>query len=199
MAGDVGGIEEASSAMVEGYLAGLNAAASLGYGGEQVEQQRHEFETQLNDLRSGQSVRKFEPDLPTTSIGGLLNMLQVTGIPTKEDVAKVTPPLARLQKGPCAVIECFQKIPCNPCATSCPFGAIERGNDINELPVINWDICTGCGICVVNCPGLAIFVVDLSQPDKAVVKLPYEFLPLPKVGETVTAIRRDGTTLEMRR
>ncbi len=122
-------------------------------------------------------------------------MLQVTGIPTKEDVAKVTPSLERLQKGPCAVIECFQKIPCNPCATSCPFGAIERGNDINELPVIDWDICTGCGICVVNCPGLAIFVVDLSQPDKAVVKLPYEFLPLPKVGETVTAMSREGSAL----
>ena len=63
VAGDVGGIEEASSAMVEGYLAGLNAAASLGYGGEQVEQQRHEFETQLNDLRSGPVGEKIRAGL----------------------------------------------------------------------------------------------------------------------------------------
>ncbi|HZW49338.1 MAG TPA: 4Fe-4S binding protein, partial [Bacillota bacterium] len=92
-------------------------------------------------------------------------------------------------------IECFQKIPCNPCATSCPFGAIERENDINELPVINWEKCSGCGICVANCPGLAIFVIDLSKPDQAVVKLPYEFLPLPAVDEVVTALGRDGAPL----
>jgi len=63
VAGDVGGIEEASSAMVEGYLAGLNAAASLGYGGELVEQQRQEFETQLNDLRSGPVGEKIRSGL----------------------------------------------------------------------------------------------------------------------------------------
>ncbi len=122
-------------------------------------------------------------------------MLQENGIPTAEDLAKVTPPAERLAKGPCAMIECFQKIPCNPCATSCPFGAIERGNDINELPVIHWEKCSGCGVCVANCPGLAIFVIDLSQPDRAVVKLPYEFLPLPAVDEIVTALGRDGATL----
>lgn len=122
-------------------------------------------------------------------------MLQENGIPTAEDLAKVTPPTERLAKGPCAMIECFQKIPCNPCATSCPFGAIERGNDINELPVIDWEKCSGCGVCVANCPGLAIFVIDLSKPDQAVVKLPYEFLPLPIVNEVVTALGRDGAAL----
>lgn len=119
-------------------------------------------------------------------------MLKVTGIPTTEDVAGVTPPIERLEKGPCAVIECYQKIPCNPCATSCPFGAIVRDNDINELPVIDWEICTGCAICVVNCPGLAIFTVDLSKPGKAMIKLPYEYLPLPQVGEIVDAVDRGG-------
>jgi sarcosine oxidase, subunit alpha len=37
VAGDVGGIEEASSAMVEGYLAGLSAAEWLGYVSEDLE------------------------------------------------------------------------------------------------------------------------------------------------------------------
>ncbi|MCE5196086.1 MAG: 4Fe-4S binding protein [Negativicutes bacterium] len=122
-------------------------------------------------------------------------MLQENGIPTAEDLAKVMPPAERLAKGPCAILECFQKIPCNPCATSCPLGAIERGNDINELPVIHWEKCSGCAVCVANCPGLAIFVIDLSQPDRAVVKLPYEFLPLPAVDEVVTALGRDGAAL----
>ena len=63
VAGDVGGIEEASSAMVEGYLAGLNAAAALGYGGESVQIQRAEFETQLNDLRSGPVGEKIRAGL----------------------------------------------------------------------------------------------------------------------------------------
>ncbi|MPN60971.1 hypothetical protein SDC9_208704 [bioreactor metagenome] len=63
VAGDVGGIEEASSAMVEGYLAGLNAASALGYGGETVQTQRTELETQLNDLRSGPVGEKIRAGL----------------------------------------------------------------------------------------------------------------------------------------
>lgn len=53
LAGDVGGIEEASAAMVEGYLAGLNAAVSLGYGLAEAESLRADLKDQLNDLRSG--------------------------------------------------------------------------------------------------------------------------------------------------
>lgn len=53
LAGDVGGIEEASAAMVEGYLAGLNAAYSLGYGQAEAESIRGDLQAQLNDLRSG--------------------------------------------------------------------------------------------------------------------------------------------------
>lgn len=63
VAGDVGGIEEASSAMVEGYLAGLNAASALGFGGETVQTQRTELETQLNDLRSGPVGEKIRAGL----------------------------------------------------------------------------------------------------------------------------------------
>lgn len=118
-------------------------------------------------------------------------MLAVTGIPSVEDLAKVMPPAERLAKRACAVVECFQKIPCNPCATSCPSGAFARDNDINELPAIDVDKCTGCGICVSSCPGLAIFIVDLSG-DHGVVRLPYELLPLPVAGEIVQALGREG-------
>ena len=123
-------------------------------------------------------------------------MLHVTGIATAEDIAKVTPPAERLSKGPCAMVECYQKIPCNPCATSCPFGAFTKDNDINELPVIDYTRCTGCGVCVSHCPGLAIFIVDLSgEGDQGVVRIPYEMLPLPEEGEQVQGLGRDGSTV----
>ena len=118
-------------------------------------------------------------------------MLITTGIPTPEDLAPFIPPAERLALRPCAVVECFQKIPCNPCATSCPSGAFATDNDINELPVLDWDKCTGCGICVANCPGLAIFIVDCSGQE-AVVRLPYELLPLPQPGQEVQGLGRDG-------
>jgi len=53
-AGDVCGIEEASSAMVEGRLAGINAAASLGYGGNEATVFRKDAMKELDELRSGE-------------------------------------------------------------------------------------------------------------------------------------------------
>lgn len=53
IAGDVAGIEEASSAMVEGYLAGLCAAHSLGYALPDYAEQRADLLAQLRELRSG--------------------------------------------------------------------------------------------------------------------------------------------------
>jgi Fe-S-cluster-containing hydrogenase component 2 len=123
-------------------------------------------------------------------------MLKETGIPTNEDLAKVTPPEERLKKGAVAIIECFQEIPCNPCYTHCPRGSIKEMVDINELPVIDYETCNGCGICVAACPGLAIFIVDYNYKDgKALVKIPYEFLPIPVSGEIVTALDREGKSV----
>ena len=51
-AGDVSGIEEASSAMVEGRIAGYSAAMSLGYL-ENGEKMRGEAEIELDELRAG--------------------------------------------------------------------------------------------------------------------------------------------------
>ena len=53
VAGDASGIEEASSAMAEGYLAGLCAAAKLGHVPEDFEQRREAYLKQLEGLRSG--------------------------------------------------------------------------------------------------------------------------------------------------
>lgn len=123
-------------------------------------------------------------------------MLEKTGIPTDDDLEKVIPDRERLAKGPVVIIECFQKIPCDPCAISCKLGAIKPFKDINDLPQIDFDKCTGCGICISSCPGLAIFVIDENYSDeKSLIKLPHEMLPLPQKGENVYALDRDGRIL----
>ena len=87
-------------------------------------------------------------------------MLAVDGIPTNEDLRAVLPEPGRLKQGPVAVIECFQQIPCNPCAEACPRGAITMPGSISERPLFDEAKCNGCGLCVTRCPGLAIFVID---------------------------------------
>lgn len=107
-----------------------------------------------------------------------------------------TPSEIRRQKGPVAVIECIQDIPCNPCEASCKVGAILVGEDITNLPRLDEEKCIGCQTCVSICPGQAIFLVDESLPDgQAAVTIPYEFLPLPEKGEAVTALDRSGEEL----
>ncbi len=117
----------------------------------------------------------------------------LNGVPVKEEIEKVMPPEDILAKKPVVMVECFQNIPCDPCAASCPFGAILPFEDINDLPAVDYDKCTGCGICVTSCPGLAIFVLDMNYSDEeALIKLPYEMLPLPRKGEMVSGLDREG-------
>ena len=107
----------------------------------------------------------------------------------------VLPPAEEWKKkrGGYVIVECPQRIPCNPCATVCPSGAIVPHADINDTPEIDYAKCTGCGICVARCPGLACFVADLTYSDEsAVLKLPYELLPLPGKGEVVKCLNRTG-------
>lgn len=120
-------------------------------------------------------------------------MIESTGVPTMEMVREVFPSKDRINKGPVAVIECYQKIPCNPCSTVCVRKAIKEFDDINDRPIIDTDICNGCGMCISKCPGLAIMVVDGSySEDKVIFRIPYEFLPLPNEGDIVKGLNRKG-------
>ena len=110
-----------------------------------------------------------------------------TGVLSNKDIT--IPDLKYLKKG-VAVIECIQHIPCNPCVESCPFKAISM-QDINDLPVVDFDICIGCGKCIGICPGLAIFLVKIKDK-KSLISLPYEFIPVPNVGDKVIALDREG-------
>lgn len=123
-------------------------------------------------------------------------MLIQDGIPTKEDLAAVTPSKERFAKGAVAIAECFQKIPCNPCTKACVKQAIKVEPDINATPAVDFDVCNGCGACIARCPGLAIFVVDMTYSDsEALVRLPFEFLPVPQAGQLAMGLNRSGKEL----
>lgn len=110
--------------------------------------------------------------------------------------AKGAPPREMLAAGPKAVIECYEEIPCNPCVEVCPHGAIRIEGEITGLPVLIAEKCDGCSLCLPACPGMAIFLVDLSSPGtKGIVKLPYEFKPQPSKGGRVIAMDRSGREL----
>lgn len=114
----------------------------------------------------------------------------------EQELATQIPPQERLKRGPVAIMECVEEIPCNPCVEICPQGAISISGGLNRIPRLDWENCNGCGVCISGCPGLAIFMVDLTEgKEKAKVALPYEFLPLPEKGETVLALDREGNPL----
>lgn len=120
-------------------------------------------------------------------------MLERTGVPTKEQLESIRPSKERLAKGPVAIIECFQEIPCDPCNTACNRGAILPFEDINNLPKMEFENCNGCGICVGYCPGLAIFIVDETYSDtEAMVRIPWEFSNIPPEGSKVDGLDREG-------
>jgi Fe-S-cluster-containing hydrogenase component 2 len=121
--------------------------------------------------------------------------VKYTGFPSWKEL-EFSPGLVRnvrFDKGPVAVIECVQEIPCNPCEKACPQGAITVGRPITNLPSLDEEKCIGCSNCLASCPGLAIFWVHKDFTDTtSLVEFPYEYLPLPEEGSTVPCGGRDG-------
>ena len=108
------------------------------------------------------------------------------GIPSRE----------RTEQGPVALIECIEEFPCNPCEEACRHRAIWVGHPITNLPRLKEEDCVGCGECLPKCPGLAIFLMDVTySKEEASVSFPYEFLPLPRLGDEVEATDRAGAAV----
>lgn len=198
VSGDVAGIEEASSAMIEGRIAGVAAANYLGYVAKEEEQKEAKaLEDALDALRQGmfapknrgKDIRETEEGCPVSQ-----NLLH-KGFLTDDEVFSY--PGVTKTVGVHPVMECTQNIPCNPCQDACPKGCITIGDNITSLPVVKADAqCIGCGMCVASCSGQAIFLVDENAgPDYAAVTLPYEFLPLPKVGDKGKGLGRNGAPI----
>lgn len=124
-----------------------------------------------------------------------MSCLKKCGAPSIEELKNSPgfPKAEDYQLGNIAVIECIEQIPCNPCETSCPKGAISVGNPITNLPKIDLEKCIGCGICVAKCPGIAIHLMNLNYSEnEALITIPYEYLPVPNVDDTVTLVDRLG-------
>ena len=112
----------------------------------------------------------------------------------KKDNCRGCPSEKRARNGKAVVIiECFEEIPCNPCETVCPFGAIKVGEPITNIPVLNEAQCVGCGRCISVCPGLAISVLNYNyNENEAALTVPFEFLPLPENREEIIAVDIKG-------
>lgn len=81
------------------------------------------------------------------------------------------------EEGVFPIFHCFQEVPCNPCASLCPEGAIRTERDeITGLPyLVGPGLCRGCMSCVYVCPGLAVTLVDYRKdPERPTVTFPYE-------------------------
>ena len=197
-AGDVGGIEEASSAMITGRLAGAGAAWRLGYlDGPEHEVKVKELEESLKKLHEGMfsPENKGRADLKYTEEGMELSQTLLTkGFLAEKEVPGFPGVPSGKVKGIHPVIECTQNIPCNPCQDACRFGCIRVGEDITGLPRVDTGAeCAGCGMCVASCPGQAIFLVDDDyDAECATVTMPYEILPYPEPGAKGIAYGRDG-------
>ncbi len=195
VAGDVSGIEEASSAMIEGRISGIAAAEYLGFiDKEFLAEKVNELEEALHSLREGmfapenrgKTIEKTEEGIDIS-----FNLLK-NGYIDDSEIERY--PGVTRRNGLHPVIECTQNIPCNPCQDACPKKCIKIGSKITALPALDeTKECSGCGMCVAACSGQAIFLIDEAyEPGYAAVTLPYEFLPLPAEGDKGKALDRSG-------
>ncbi len=123
----------------------------------------------------------------------------------KETVLKSKPgPLIQREKpreeeGVMPIFHCRQEVPCNPCVTACPEGAIKTERDeITGLPyIIDTGMCKGCLNCVFVCPGLATTLVDFRKDEEhPLITLPYEiWREKVEEGEKVPVTDVDGAIL----
>lgn len=195
-AGDVAGIEEASSAMINGRIAALSAAKEGGYITKSIfEEKYNKLDASIQKLRKGMfsHENKGRTDILKTDEGiDISQTLLEKGYVAEDEIEKY--PGVHKNKGIHPIIECTQNIPCNPCETACKFNCIKIGKDITNLPTVDLNNkCVGCAMCVAACPGQAIFLVNKDfEEEFSTITLPYEFLPLPSVGDEGFGLDRSG-------
>ncbi len=193
--GDVAGIEEASSAMIEGRMAGVCVSEYLGYiSKEEMDSSLAVLNHDLWSLRQGMfAPGKKGKKIEKTDEGIYIseNLLE-KGFVTDEEIERFPGVIHKAGVHP--VLECTQNIPCNPCQDACPKGCISTGSNITNLPFVDESkSCINCGMCVASCSGQAIFLINEDCGDgSAQITIPYEFLPLPKVGSSGIGLSRNG-------
>jgi ferredoxin len=194
--GDAAGVDEASAAMIEGRISGAAAANSLGFlADSDLDTRLAELERAIGRLHDGMFAPGNRGTIPKKTNEGcdVSASLLTRGYLSDDELFKY-PGVGASVPGIRPVIECTQNIPCDPCRDACPKNCIGMDENIVSLPRVDGTAaCIGCGLCVASCPGQAIFLVDGDIGGGfASVTLPYEFLPVPEIGETGICLGRDG-------
>lgn len=95
------------------------------------------------------------------------------------------------------IIDCPERIACDVCEKACPRQVIRVGESSVNIPrASNAGDCVGCGLCVAQCPGQAIFLLndDFSESE-ACIMLPYELPETPVIGTRLHAVDNEGRRL----
>ncbi|RKX56280.1 MAG: (2Fe-2S)-binding protein [Thermotoga sp.] len=180
VAGDISSIEEATTAMIEGKISALSMIEEI----KDVNLEK-EIERELDTLalfRSGPKSVRIRSGLKKFGV-------KQRPVPSSSQNGLQIGPAGKLR----AIVDCTEEIPCNSCEAICKFNAIHIGENINSTPVVDYDKCTGCATCVSACPGLAIYMLK-ENPDTstATLGIPYEFLPIPEVGQKMWGMDGNG-------
>jgi thioredoxin reductase/Fe-S-cluster-containing hydrogenase component 2 len=200
VAGDAGGIEEASCAMITGRIAAVSAAQKEGFDESGSLKKRHEqLFKDLAAIRSGMFTPANRGKYTEITDEGfpLSQSLRSKGFLEDDELNSFPAAIPGNSEGLQPVIECTQNIPCNPCQDCCPVGCIKVGEDISSIPVFEKSKkCSGCGSCVAHCPGQCIFLVQAGyEPGYTAVTIPYEFMPVPELHSRGSALSRSGSLL----
>jgi sarcosine oxidase, subunit alpha len=165
---------------------------SAGDAGEIAEASAAMFTGKIQGLKIAASLGLYRGDIPKAW-------------EEKERVLKSKPgPILKREKpagekGVMPIFHCVQEVPCNPCTSVCPEGAIRTERDeITGLPyIVDEELCKGCMSCVYVCPGLAATLVDYRKDqDRPTVSLPYEvWREKVEVGQKVPVTDVEGAIL----
>jgi sarcosine oxidase subunit alpha len=128
------------------------------------------FTGKIEGLKIAKALGRYTDEIPTQWHEKATILKSRPGSPVHRE-----PPAG--EKGVMPVFHCQQEVPCNPCTSVCPEGAILTENDrITGLPYfVEGNECKGCMACVAICPGLAVTLVDFRKDaEYPTVTLPYE-------------------------
>lgn len=150
------------------------------------------FTGKIEGLKIAKALGRFTGDIPVTWEEKATILKSRPGHPVHRQ-----PPAK--EQGVMPIFHCEQEVPCNPCTSVCPEGAIRTEDDtITGLPYqVPGVDCKGCMACVAICPGLAVTQVDYRKdPDHPLVTLPYEiWRERVQKGTRVPVTDRDGAIL----
>jgi sarcosine oxidase subunit alpha len=150
------------------------------------------FTGKIEGLKVAKALGLYEGDIPAA-------WAEKEAILKSKPGPVVTREKPKEEEGVMPIFHCFQEVPCNPCTSVCPEGAIKTERDeITGLPYMtDMNLCKGCMSCVFVCPGLAVTLVDYRKDkERPLLTLPYEvWREKVEKGQKVPVTDEDGGIL----